>query len=295
MTRSGAADDATGWGGRSLVRVPCAHDRLLDTPLAPGTYTYEVRCGYRDPDGGLVWSRGVTIDARAERWPSPVEELTVRRYADGGRLTIAWRPPAVGDGVLLPWTAGPVPPGTDVSGLVGAADRIPATSVGAESCAELVPPPDRRRPRHGGEPARRAGRLRTEPCHRTPRAYNGVGGTETGRRPGRGALRVARTGGPRPGGVERRDAGRGAPGATQRAARRAGGDPGLRRGVRAHRGAAATPRRRGHRHGTGPRGPARGTTAASASAAARTSLVAGVVAPVATTAVRGRRGPGVTP
>ncbi|MEU5581879.1 hypothetical protein ABZ791_06885 [Streptomyces huasconensis] len=144
VTRSGAADDATGWGGRSLVRVPCAHDRLLDTPLAPGTYTYEVRCGYRDPDGGLVWSRGVTIDARAERWPSPVEELTVRRHADGGRLTIAWRPPAVGDGVLLPWTAGPVPPGTDVSGLVGAADRIPATSVGAESCAELVPPPERR-------------------------------------------------------------------------------------------------------------------------------------------------------
>ncbi|MGA4845994.1 hypothetical protein ACOBQB_06930 [Streptomyces sp. G5(2025)] len=144
VTRSGAADDATGWGGRSLVRVDCAHDRLLDTPLAPGTYTYEVRCGYRDPAGDLVWSRGVTLDVRAERWPSPVEELTVRRHPDGGRVTIAWRPPAVGDGMLLPWTAGPVAPGTDVSDLVGAVDRIPATSVGAESCAELVPPPERR-------------------------------------------------------------------------------------------------------------------------------------------------------
>ncbi|MFH8289583.1 hypothetical protein [Streptomyces sp. NPDC018059] len=144
VTRSGAADDAPGWGGQSLVRVDCEHDGLLDAPLAPGAYTYEVRCGYRDPDGDLVWSRGVTVGARAERWPSPVEELMVRRHADGGRVTIAWRPPAVGDGLLLPWTAGPVPPGTDVSDLLGAADRIPVASVGAESCAELVPPPERR-------------------------------------------------------------------------------------------------------------------------------------------------------
>ncbi|NDZ97980.1 hypothetical protein G3I28_01300, partial [Streptomyces sp. SID10116] len=67
-----------------------------------GTYTYEVRCGYRDPDGDLVWSRGVTVTARAEQWPSPVEELSVRRHTDGERVTIAWRPPERGDGLLLP-------------------------------------------------------------------------------------------------------------------------------------------------------------------------------------------------
>ncbi|MBW5426064.1 hypothetical protein GKQ77_31660, partial [Streptomyces sp. BG9H] len=144
VTRSGFGDATEGWGGASLVRVPCAHDRLLDVPLAPGTYTYEVRCGYRDPDGDLVWSRGVTLTERAEQWPSPVEELTVRRHADGERVTIAWRPPEVGDGLLLPWTAGPVPPGTDVSRLVRAVEQIPATSLGAESCAELTPRPEQR-------------------------------------------------------------------------------------------------------------------------------------------------------
>ncbi|WP_069887173.1 hypothetical protein [Streptomyces luteocolor] len=144
VTRSWSEVDTAGWGEASLVRVPCAHDGVLDVPLAPGTYTYEVRCGYRDPDGDLVWSRGVTVAAHAERWPSPVEELTARRHEDGERVTIAWRPPALGDGVLLPWTAGPVAPGTDVSGLVGRADRIPATVVGAESRAELTPPPERR-------------------------------------------------------------------------------------------------------------------------------------------------------
>ncbi|MFD4629262.1 hypothetical protein ACFVYR_05075 [Streptomyces sp. NPDC058284] len=144
VTRSGTREDTDGWGGSSLVRVDCELDRLLDVPLAPGTYTYEVRCGYRDPDGDLVWSRGVTVAARAERWPSPVEELTVRRHADGGRVTIAWRPPRLGDGLLLPWTGSPVAPGTDVSGLVGRADRIPATASGTEACAELLPPPRQR-------------------------------------------------------------------------------------------------------------------------------------------------------
>ncbi|MEV0126007.1 hypothetical protein AB0I16_31435 [Streptomyces sp. NPDC050703] len=144
VTRSGTAGDAGGWGEGSRVRVPCGHDGLLDAPLAPGTYTYEVRCGYRDADGGLVWSRGVLVTARAERWPSPVEELTVRKDPGGGRITIAWRPPAVGESHLLPWTAGPVAPGTDVSALVGAADRLPAVSSGAESRVELTPPPERR-------------------------------------------------------------------------------------------------------------------------------------------------------
>ncbi|MFK4065628.1 hypothetical protein [Streptomyces sp. NPDC029674] len=144
VTRSGTGADTGGWGESSLVRVACEHDRLLDVPLAPGTYTYEVRCGYRDPDGDLVWSRGVTVTVRAERWPSPVEELTVRRHPDGERVTIAWRPPALGDGLLLPWPAGPVEPGTDVSDLVGRVDRIPATAVGAESHVELAPAPEQR-------------------------------------------------------------------------------------------------------------------------------------------------------
>ncbi|MFF1376232.1 hypothetical protein [Streptomyces sp. NPDC058308] len=144
VTRSGTGAETGGWGESSLVRVPCEHDRVLDAPLAPGTYTYEVRCGYRDPDGGLVWSRGVTVTARAEQWPSPVEELTVRRHAEGGRVTIAWRPPELGDGLLLPWTAGPVAPGTDVSGIAGLVDRIPATASGTESCAELTPEPEQR-------------------------------------------------------------------------------------------------------------------------------------------------------
>lgn len=144
VTRSGTGAETVGWGESSLVRVPCAHDRVLDVPLAPGTYTYEVRCGYRDPDGDLVWSRGVTVTARAEQWPSPVEELAVRRHVDGERVIIAWRPPALGDGLLLPWTAGPVEPGTDVSDVVGLVDRIPATAVGAESHVELVPAPEQR-------------------------------------------------------------------------------------------------------------------------------------------------------
>ncbi|WP_306338538.1 hypothetical protein [Streptomyces sp. KL118A] len=144
VTRSGTGADVGGWGESSLVRVACEHDRVLDVPLAPGTYTYEVRSGYRDPDGDLVWSRGVTVTGRAEQWPSQVEELSVRRHSDGERVTIAWRPPELGDGRLLPWTTAPVEPGTDVSDLVGGVDRIPATSVGAESLAELTPVPERR-------------------------------------------------------------------------------------------------------------------------------------------------------
>lgn len=144
VTRSGTAADSTGWGGSSLVRVPCARDGVLDVPLAPGTYTYEVRCGYRDPHGDLVWSRGVTVTAVAERWPEPVEELTVRGQPDGGRVTVAWRPPELGEGVLLPWTASPVAPGADVSAAAGRVDRIPATVAGGESRVELTPPPERR-------------------------------------------------------------------------------------------------------------------------------------------------------
>ncbi|MFE0178116.1 hypothetical protein ACFWZ2_37985 [Streptomyces sp. NPDC059002] len=138
VTRSGTAADAAGWGAGSLVRVECGHDGLLDVPLAPGTYTYEVCCGYRDPDGDLVWSPGVTVTARAEAWPSPVQELTVRRDGDGGRVTIAWQPPDRGEGVLVPWPKGPLAPGTDVSDLVG---RLPAAGPDGASHLDLAPAP----------------------------------------------------------------------------------------------------------------------------------------------------------
>ncbi|MFJ2773966.1 hypothetical protein [Streptomyces sp. NPDC087300] len=141
VTRSGTGADATGWGAAPPVDVACEHDRLLDAPLAPGTYAYEVRCGYRDPDGDLVWSRGVSVTAGAERWPSPVEDLTVRRDGEGGRVTISWRPPARGEGLLVPWTAGPVTPGTDVSHLV---DRLPAAPPDGGSRVDLVPRPSER-------------------------------------------------------------------------------------------------------------------------------------------------------
>ncbi|MGW7073971.1 hypothetical protein [Streptomyces sp. NPDC054866] len=121
-------------------RVFCEHDRLLDTPLAVGLYAYEVRCAYPGPGGRLVRSPGRTVTARVERWPSPVEELSVRRL-DDGRVRVAWRPPARGDAHLVPWFAHHVPPGADVSEHVGRLtppDGPPPTSV------DVLPPPRER-------------------------------------------------------------------------------------------------------------------------------------------------------
>lgn len=121
-------------------RVFCEHDRLLDAPLAVGLYVYEVHCYYSGPTGRLVRSPGRTLTARVDRWPSPVEELTVRRL-DDGRVRIALRPPARGDAHLVPWFAHPVPPGADVSEHVG---RL-ATPEGAQPTSVDVLPPPRER------------------------------------------------------------------------------------------------------------------------------------------------------
>lgn len=121
-------------------RVFCEHDRLLDTPLAVGGYVYEVRCAYAGLGGRLVRSPGRTVTARVERWPSPVEELSVRRL-DDGRVRITWRPPTRGDAHLVPWFAHPLPPGADVSEHVGRLappDGAPPTSV------DVLPPPRER-------------------------------------------------------------------------------------------------------------------------------------------------------
>ncbi|MFD3573524.1 hypothetical protein [Streptomyces sp. NPDC058644] len=128
-------------------RVFCEHDQLLDTPLAVGLYVYEVRCGYPGPTGRLVWSPGRTVTARVERWPSPVEELSVRRL-DDGRVRIAWRPPSRGEGHLVPWFTHPVPPGADVSEHVGrlaAPDGTPPAGAPATSVDVLPPPRERLR------------------------------------------------------------------------------------------------------------------------------------------------------
>ncbi|MEU5957078.1 hypothetical protein [Streptomyces sp. NPDC047525] len=134
VVRTAYGDDGPG------QRVFCEHDQLLDAPLAVGPYVYEVRCCYSGPAGRLVQSPGRTITARVERWPSPVEELSVRRL-DDGRVRIAWRPPSRGEGHLVPWFAHPVPPGADVSEYVGRLappDGAPPTSV------DVLPPPRER-------------------------------------------------------------------------------------------------------------------------------------------------------
>ncbi|MFG2498057.1 hypothetical protein ACGFSB_07525 [Streptomyces sp. NPDC048441] len=99
--------------------VRCELGRLVDSPLPVGLYVYEVSCGYPGPAGHLVWSPGLSITARAEHWPSPVEALSVRRLDGGGQVRVAWRPPVRGHGHLVPWSAHPVAAGTDVSGQVG--------------------------------------------------------------------------------------------------------------------------------------------------------------------------------
>ncbi|KRV48975.1 hypothetical protein AQ490_21885 [Wenjunlia vitaminophila] len=118
--------------------VPCHRDGLTDRPLPPGTYHYEVSCGYPGPDGELVWSAGRRVTAAAHLWPSPVEGLTVRHGDAAGPVRVECRPPARGQGRVVPWTSWPVRPGEDVSELVG---RLPRTG-GAS--AELAPPPGTR-------------------------------------------------------------------------------------------------------------------------------------------------------
>lgn len=101
--------------------VPAGPKGLVDRPLGPGTYLYEVSCGYPAvPDlpgegGELVWSPGLRVAATSVEWPSPVEDVTVQRL-DDGTVTIGWRPPARGNGRLVEWPGLPIATGDDVSG-----------------------------------------------------------------------------------------------------------------------------------------------------------------------------------
>ncbi|MFI0937520.1 hypothetical protein [Streptomyces sp. NPDC021020] len=102
--------------------VPGGQSGLLDRPLPPGDHWYRVSTGYRAPDGALVWSRGRTVSARAEEWPTPVPDVRVRRVLDDGRVEIAWSPPARGADRLVAWRTWRAAPGEDVSALL---DRLP--------------------------------------------------------------------------------------------------------------------------------------------------------------------------
>ncbi|MFD9905248.1 hypothetical protein [Streptomyces sp. NPDC059063] len=131
-------------GGAPHTVVPCERDRLLDVPLPLGTYAYEVNCGYPGggPDGGVVWSPGVRVTARSEEWPAPVTDLTARR--DGDRVHLAWRAPERGGSSVVPWPAGPVAAGSDVSAQVGSLAAAHAANGAAPLRAELLAPPGQR-------------------------------------------------------------------------------------------------------------------------------------------------------
>ncbi|MFI6080033.1 hypothetical protein ACIBBB_03395 [Streptomyces sp. NPDC051217] len=103
------------------LMVPAGRKGVVDRPLRPGTYLYEISCGYPavpdlpGPGGELVWSPGLRVAATAVDWPSPVEDVTVQRLEDG-TVTIDWRPPARGNGRLVEWPGLPTATGDDVSG-----------------------------------------------------------------------------------------------------------------------------------------------------------------------------------
>ncbi|MER7348526.1 hypothetical protein ABT390_24335 [Streptomyces aurantiacus] len=113
VLRYGKPDVGAAHGPDHVLGGP---DGAVDPALDPGSYTYEVSCGYPGPGGGVAWSPGVRVSARAERWPTPVEKLTAERVGEAGdRLLLRWHPPRRGRSTLLPWPEGPVAPGTDVS------------------------------------------------------------------------------------------------------------------------------------------------------------------------------------
>ncbi|MGA4838959.1 hypothetical protein [Streptomyces sp. G45] len=130
--------------GAPFTVVPGERDRLLDVPLPLGTYTYEVCCGYPGggPDGGISWSPGARLTTRVEEWPTPVTDLAARRAGDRVRLT--WTAPERGGSTVVPWPAGPVARGADVSARFGAlATTAPGTD-GGPLHRDLVAPPGRR-------------------------------------------------------------------------------------------------------------------------------------------------------
>ncbi|MFC8829893.1 hypothetical protein ACFT9I_31710 [Streptomyces sp. NPDC057137] len=119
--RSEVAEQPTDGVPVDGLLVPAGRKGFVDRPLRPGTYLYEISCGYPAvPDlpgegGELVWSPGLRVAATSVEWPSPVEDVTVRRLEDG-TVTVDWRPPARGNGRLVEWPGLPIASGDDVSG-----------------------------------------------------------------------------------------------------------------------------------------------------------------------------------
>lgn len=133
--RSGQPTDGVPVDG---LLVPAGRKGFVDRPLRPGTYLYEISCGYPavpdlPGDGGeLVWSPGLRVAATSVEWPSPVEDVTVRSLEDG-TVTIDWHPPARGNGRLVEWPGLPRASGDDVSGTPA------ARSAPGEGPVSLVP------------------------------------------------------------------------------------------------------------------------------------------------------------
>ncbi|MET4925453.1 hypothetical protein P3L51_24390 [Streptomyces sp. PSRA5] len=123
--RSGGSEQPTDGVPVDGLLVPAGRKGFVDRPLRPGTYLYEISCGYPAvPDlpgegGELVWSPGLRVAATSVEWPSPVEDVTVQRLEDG-TVTIDWRPPARGNGRVVEWPGPPMAPGDDVSGSTAA-------------------------------------------------------------------------------------------------------------------------------------------------------------------------------
>lgn len=105
--RSGPCDDP----------VACDRFGALDTAIPLGVHRYRVACGYRTEDGSLAWSAGVVLAAEAVRWPTSVRHLSAEQVLPG-RVRLSWAPPERGAVLVVPWQAGPVAPGRDVSRLL---------------------------------------------------------------------------------------------------------------------------------------------------------------------------------
>jgi hypothetical protein len=124
------------------TEVPCEREALTDRPLPAGDYHYLVRSGYPGPDGDTLWSAGRLAVARAEEWPTPVDELHVRRLpGNDGRVELSWSRPARGESRLMPWPGGPPPrPGEDVSEL-SARGGLTANDGEPTPRVTIAPPP----------------------------------------------------------------------------------------------------------------------------------------------------------
>ncbi|MFE2213385.1 hypothetical protein ACFW93_15685 [Streptomyces canus] len=117
------------------IDVTCRQDSFEDLGPVPGTYTYQIRCAYREPDGRAVVSPGVRARMVVEEWPQPVADLTGELCSETGPVRLSWTPPVRGEVLLVPWTGPPPEPGTDLPD--GFATEQPAPPLGSK----LLSPP----------------------------------------------------------------------------------------------------------------------------------------------------------